>query len=418
MPPKATFSRQGITEVVSELVDVREEYRRLGWVFLPGDRVLDWLTTLGVGREEIASLPGYWEDLRPDPTLGFRRSRNGRFWSDPARKVVYRGVDQPFVLTDGEDFVRHDSGRKRVFASLDAGFSHGAAVRGLLAIKDFLIRGEVPVHRPNLDYTDPRSVTTAFALRTVTDAGRQGHPALEGVHADGVDHTMTTLIAAANMTPLSAVTFLHDNAERTGIPWQEARERYVRGQVRHRGFLDTLLVRDASFKHSLTPVTAEDPHTRATRDMLILFTRKPAAEPHPSAALDSADPMPGHRTSPLLPEPQPGVIDVADFLRPDIRVGRVLTAGPLPKARVPAYAMTVDFGALGVRTTSARITDRYAAEDLPGRHVLAVVNLPERRVAGIDSQVLVLGLADDAGRDVILVGPDPGAEVPLGRRLT
>ena len=106
---------------------------------------------------------------------------------------------------------------------------------------------------------------------------------------------------------------------------------------------------------------------------------------------------------------------IATFLDIDIRVGRVITAEEFPRARKPAYKLWVDFGELGIRKASAQITDLYAADELKGRLVLAVVNLPPRQVADFISEVLVLGVPTDGDRAVTLVGPD--REIPLGLRL-
>lgn len=112
---------------------------------------------------------------------------------------------------------------------------------------------------------------------------------------------------------------------------------------------------------------------------------------------------------------QTGEITIEDFQRIDVRVGRVLAAEPLKGARKPAYALRIDFGEeLGVRQSSAQITERYQPEALIGRLVLAVINFPPRRIAGFRSEVLTLGVADDAGA-VVLIAPD--AAVPLGARL-
>jgi tRNA-binding protein len=109
-----------------------------------------------------------------------------------------------------------------------------------------------------------------------------------------------------------------------------------------------------------------------------------------------------------------GPLSYDAFLRVDMRVGRILTAEPLPKAKIPAYRLTVDLGPLGVKTSSARITALYRAEDLPGRLVVAVVNFAPRRIAGFLSEVLVMGVGDAQGR-VALLAPD--GDVPLGARI-
>jgi len=104
-----------------------------------------------------------------------------------------------------------------------------------------------------------------------------------------------------------------------------------------------------------------------------------------------------------------------DFLKVDVRVGRIVDVRPFPAARKPAYQLEVDFGpSIGRKRSSAQLTQRYSAEDLLGHLVLAVVNFPPRQIASFFSEVLVLGVPDADG-NVVLVEPD--AEVPLGGRL-
>ena len=98
----------------------------------------------------------------------------------------------------------------------------------------------------------------------------------------------------------------------------------------------------------------------------------------------------------------------------DLRVGRVTAAEPLPGAKKPAYKLTVDFGPLGVRGSSAQLTDLYRPEQLIGRSVIAAVNLGTRRIAGFVSEVLVLGVPDEEGRVVLL---STERDVPLGGRV-
>lgn len=103
---------------------------------------------------------------------------------------------------------------------------------------------------------------------------------------------------------------------------------------------------------------------------------------------------------------------VDDFQRLDIRSGVVLDAEPFPEARKPAIKLRIDFGAeVGVKRSSAQITARYTPEELVGRQVVAVVNFPPRRIAGFESEVLVLGAYSETG-DVVLLSPD--TPVPRG----
>lgn len=104
-----------------------------------------------------------------------------------------------------------------------------------------------------------------------------------------------------------------------------------------------------------------------------------------------------------------GGATIDDLERLDLRVGRVLTAEPFPEARRPAYRMTVDFGPLGIRRSSAQLPGTYPdPAALVGRLVIAVVNFPPRRVAGFDSQVLILGALPGDGR-IPLLSVDEGA---------
>ena len=104
-----------------------------------------------------------------------------------------------------------------------------------------------------------------------------------------------------------------------------------------------------------------------------------------------------------------------EFLKIDIRVGRVIEAAPFPEARKPALKLVIDFGAeIGLKKSSAQITKHYNEDSLIGRQVMAVVNFPPRQIGPFMSEVLTLGLSDEEGH-IILIGPD--SEVPDGQRL-
>lgn len=102
------------------------------------------------------------------------------------------------------------------------------------------------------------------------------------------------------------------------------------------------------------------------------------------------------------------------FFEVEMRVGRVVAAEPLAKAKKPAYRLRIDFGEHGLRHSSAQITDLYAPDELVGRLVVAVTNLPPRRIAGFVSEVLVLGVPDEQGRVTLL---EPERDVPVGGRV-
>ena len=108
-------------------------------------------------------------------------------------------------------------------------------------------------------------------------------------------------------------------------------------------------------------------------------------------------------------------ISYDDFLKVDIRVGVVERAEEFPKARRPAYKLWINFGPdIGVKKSSAQITDHYSLDDLKGRQVMAVVNFPVKQIGPFMSECLVLGFSDDQGR-IVLVRPDH--DVPTGARL-
>jgi tRNA-binding protein len=108
------------------------------------------------------------------------------------------------------------------------------------------------------------------------------------------------------------------------------------------------------------------------------------------------------------------VATIEDFAKIDMRVGRVVRVEDFPEARNPAWKLEIDFGAeIGTKRSSAQIK-HYAREDLEGRLVVGVVNFPPRRIAGFESEVLVLGALDDA-KGVVLLRPDE--DVALGDRI-
>ena len=110
-------------------------------------------------------------------------------------------------------------------------------------------------------------------------------------------------------------------------------------------------------------------------------------------------------------------IEFADFAKVDIRAGKVLRAEPHVGAHKPAMKLWIDFGPeIGEMQTSARIADGYSCESLPGRQVMAVVNLPPRQIGKFLSEVLLLGVPDADGR-VVLIAPDESGNAAVGGRM-
>ncbi|MDX1670769.1 MAG: tRNA-binding protein [Balneolaceae bacterium] len=98
------------------------------------------------------------------------------------------------------------------------------------------------------------------------------------------------------------------------------------------------------------------------------------------------------------------MIEWEDFEKIDLRTGTIREAQINPDARKPAYVLKIDFGPMGERTSSAQITRNYTPEDLVGKQIVAVMNFPTKRIAGVQSEVLVLGVLSDE-KGVVLLEP-------------
>lgn len=108
-------------------------------------------------------------------------------------------------------------------------------------------------------------------------------------------------------------------------------------------------------------------------------------------------------------------IEWKDFQKVDLRVGTIIDAQDFPEARVPAYKLKIDFGQeIGVKKSSAQITDLYTKADLPGKQVIAVVNFPPKQIGPVKSECLVTGFHRDDGAVVLAV---PDANIQNGARL-
>ena len=109
------------------------------------------------------------------------------------------------------------------------------------------------------------------------------------------------------------------------------------------------------------------------------------------------------------------MVTYQDFEKVDIRVGKITEAFDFPEAKKPAYKLTIDFGPeIGIKKSSAQITEHYKIEDLVGKQIIAVVNFSSKRIGPFVSEVLTLGLADENGKVVLLTPDQP---VPLGKKM-
>jgi len=279
-----------LTSAIAKIVAIRQTYLQDRHVWIPARQMIPILLGLGATKEDIAKLGNCSDTLEDDPTLPFRKTRTEKFSLDLATNQIRRLEPQPFVLNGTEDFNRHDSGQHRWFKECGDDIHYNSAYQALLVFKWLVVGGIETLHRPGLNYESSASVCTMFHVRTLTTPTMLGEPALEGVHTDGVDHTMTTFLGAVNMGSDSASTYLHSKDEKGGIQLHETLPQKIRGRVRHVNLMDTLMLCDNELKHSATSLHPADPTKDATRDMMVFFTRKPYNDAHYAAGADSLKP--------------------------------------------------------------------------------------------------------------------------------
>ena len=285
-------------EAIAAIMALRKLYLQDRHIFVRGQDMIPILKGLGAREDDFSTVQDISDLTGPDPTLDYRTVTYGRYCIDAQTRSIRRLETQPYTLTVEEDYKRHDSGMQRMFDEAPNEMQGNTVVQALMLFKAMVIHG-VPLNpRDRLDYSSQSWVTILFNARTHTakHEGLYGEPALEGVHSDGSDHSMTVFLGSENMTSDSAVTYLHDNQERTGVQTYETNPTLIHGRVQHRHCLDTLLFVDHDFKHSVTSLYQEDAERPATRDMLVIFTRRPKMDGHISGYADTFD---LHPTSPL-----------------------------------------------------------------------------------------------------------------------
>lgn len=283
---------------IATIMALRQAYIRDRFIFVKGEDMVPILKGLGARDADFGLLHSVSDQAGPDPTLDYRTVSFGRYCIDSDTRSIRRLENQPYTLTVEEDYVRHDSGIPRIFAETPAEMQRNTVIQALMVFKALVFQNVPITPRDRLDYSSHAWICMMFNARTFTDhsKGIVGEPALEGVHSDGSDHTMTVFLDSTNMTPGSAVTFLHDNKEATGVPVSQVDPALIKARVQHRDFLDTLVFIDHDHKHSVTSVEPRCASSIARRDMLVVFTRRPKMAGHVSGYGDS---MARHPQSPM-----------------------------------------------------------------------------------------------------------------------
>ncbi|KAB8222542.1 2OG-Fe dioxygenase-domain-containing protein [Aspergillus novoparasiticus] len=263
---------------MATIMALRQKYLQDRFIFVEGEDMVPILKGLGARDADFELLKSITDQTGADPTLDYQQ--------------------QPYTLTVQEDYKRHDSAIQRTFPETSDNMQENTVVQALMMFKTLVFQNVPITPRDRLDYSSQSWVCMMFNGRVFTDVSKGifGEPALEGVHSDGSDHTMSVLLNCENMTPDSAVTFLHDNRETTGVPVSEVEPALIKARVQHRHFLDTLIFVDHDYKHSVTSLHPLCPSSIARRDVLVAFTRRPKVEGHISGYSDS---MAHHTESPM-----------------------------------------------------------------------------------------------------------------------
>lgn len=285
-------------QAIASIMTLREAYLRDRFIFVRGEDMVPILKGLGAQDDDFEHFKNLGEHTSPDPTVNYRDITSGRFCVDPETRSIQRLEDQEYTLTLEEDYKRHDSGIPRMFDVTPPDMQGNTVIHALMLFKTMIYQGVPITPRDRLNYFTTKWICTIFNIRVTTapEKGIYGEPALEGVHSDGSDHTMTVFLNCKNMRPDSGITYMHDNKETTGVQLHETDPSLIKGRVHHQHPLDTLMFCDHDTKHCVTSVHQLDKSQPTTRDMLIVFTRRPKLDGHVSGYMDN---MNLHRTSPF-----------------------------------------------------------------------------------------------------------------------
>lgn len=278
--------------LINKISEIRKEYKNNKYVFIPQDIVIDLIKQLGAEEKDINALMEYGDYLAQDPTLSFRHSRTGRYLFDNDIATISRLEYQPFVLTEEDGFIREDSGAQRHFRALDDRWQSNTAYQALLKLKMLLIQGNTFTPRHLTDQNSPKSISTVFHLRLIAQPDSLSELSIEGVHKDGVDHTMIVMMNKNNVKDNTGALRVHSPKETIGTPWQEINPENVLYEHNNAQYLDVLLIADNELNHSGTPIFTHDNKNQAYQDFIVLLSRYPTVDSHPSHKFDSMNSHP------------------------------------------------------------------------------------------------------------------------------
>lgn len=278
--------------LINKISEMKKEYKNNKYLFIPQILVIDLIKQLGAEEKDINTLMEYGDYLAQDPTLSFRYSRTGRYLFDNDLETISRLEYQPFVLTEEDGFIREDSGAQRHFRALDDRWQSNTAYQALLKLKMLLIQGNTFTPRHLTDQQSPKSISTVFYLRLIAQPDSLSELSIEGVHKDGVDHTMIVMMNKHNVKDNTGALRVHSPQEAIGTPWQEINPENVLYEHNNAQYLDVLLIADNELNHSGTPIFTHDNKNQAYQDFMVLLSRYPTIDSHPSHKFDSMNAHP------------------------------------------------------------------------------------------------------------------------------
>ncbi|CRL62286.1 2OG-Fe dioxygenase family protein [Proteus penneri] len=278
--------------LIDKISEIKKEYKNNKYVFIPQNIVIDLIKQLGAKEKDINTLMEYGDYLAQDPTLSFRHTRTGRYLFDNDIETISRLEYQPFVLTEEDGFIREDSGAQRHFRALDDRWQSNTTYQALLKLKMLLIQGNAFTPRHLTDQQSPKSISTVFHLRLIAQPDSLSELSIEGVHKDGVDHTMIVMMNKHNVKDNTGALRVHSPQEAIGTPWQKINPENVLYEHNNAQYLDVLLIADNELNHSGTPIFTHDNKNQAYQDFMVLLSRYPTVDAHPSHKFDSMNAHP------------------------------------------------------------------------------------------------------------------------------